>query len=1207
MKQGNLNAKDDAYVPLIYSQKLDELISDPNIKNIAVTAPYDSGKTTILKSYFKKRELRYKLGIRYTNHLIFKLNKIKQDLFFRPNLLSAIKDYEFINIPNFFNITTDITGKEDSTEYNDQSVEKAELEAQLEKSIIEQLLYKPNYKKYPDSNLNRLRTHSLLSILISFVYFVFLFGYIVRIYGDKSKFRWLNSLWIWNNHFFQSISFLILSIGSFILFSFLIRTLGKIKLHATTKMGPLELTGDSEEKDVEVLDLFNYYGDELQYYFKQNNTRIVIFEDLDRFKNPLIFQKLRELNNNLNKDGANITFIYSLKDKVFDVENSDTNPAALKAKFFDFIIPIFPIHSYRDSSKTFIYESEQYKLITSNNKKVNYFKERDNELEQKKNKNIKIKENYLRGIGLYISDTREIKNIISETYFYFSELPLKIFDPDQGGTPNAINKVLAMIVYKNEFPEDFDNLASGKKSGIECFINGIDDFRLELLNKKTEENNKKIDSLNFDIKQLESELITDVDILMQIRLKELINNTTNHVVKENNTYYDAEDGIDNIHEFWKEAFDNELKYEDYWGHSHDIKNLNEIEKSIFRSYLLKGTTGNESLLKWKESKKKLENKNEKIQEEIFSLEIKDLFVEYLNNNDEITNANFKFITDHPVLEYLVKQGLIEFDYTDYISPDPYSLTSAEEHFVRIVNNHQSINTPNYRLLRVNRVIKEINLLDDSVNTYQYAYSPDVLAFFAIENNKVEYLDVLVKSAYKKDQPQFILTTIEILVGKSVNLDALFTSISKSWKTYYKDVFSSTDGDLKKQLARQLLSCLANPDFSTEIFNPLKEQKIFENKQFENELLVLAEDKLIQIFKCQTKYDYPNLLFVANYSIEKLKQFIIYKWYQENNINFKIIFTSLANHNLSLFLNKVVATLSISKEYVKQNIFEYYSNEKNATYDDIVSLTELIQEQKKEDDLDPEKYLKVLNVYLDTKEDFNNQVKERILLKDLHLVDLIKEKQFDNNTFLHQLLKNKKIIYNDQIFDALYDNYRDMAKKYALKFESINTIPYFFYNRQWSFVMSCVEDTRFIKKWVELIDEDAKKTDPQVGWSQVEISNKVLSLLARYTSSVNVIREVIAVVNNLDIKAIILKTIFSKPQFKNQFTKQEISKMLFNDSDFIDSWKIDGKHQVSNQELRKEYGAELRQLYDAVPQTFKKKRTQKYIFLKSFDNWFKKSE
>ena len=83
---------------------------------------------------------------------------------------------------------------------------------------------------------------------------------------------------------------------------------------------------------------------------------------------------------------------------------------------------------------------------------------------------------------------------------------------------------------------------------------------------------------------------------------------------------------------------------------------------------------------------------------------------------------------------------------------------------------------------------------------------------------MEYLDVLVKSAYKKDQPQFILTTIEILVGKSVNLDALFTSISKSWKTYYKDVFSSTDGDLKKQLARQLLSCLANPDFSTEIFN-----------------------------------------------------------------------------------------------------------------------------------------------------------------------------------------------------------------------------------------------------------------------------------------------------------------------------------------------------------------------------------------------------
>ena len=46
---GNLNAKDNVYVPKVYSKKLDELIEDKNTNNIAVTAPYDSGKTTMLK------------------------------------------------------------------------------------------------------------------------------------------------------------------------------------------------------------------------------------------------------------------------------------------------------------------------------------------------------------------------------------------------------------------------------------------------------------------------------------------------------------------------------------------------------------------------------------------------------------------------------------------------------------------------------------------------------------------------------------------------------------------------------------------------------------------------------------------------------------------------------------------------------------------------------------------------------------------------------------------------------------------------------------------------------------------------------------------------------------------------------------------------------------------------------------------------------
>ncbi len=539
---GNLNAKDNVYVPKVYSEKLDELIEDPNTNNIAVTAPYDSGKTTMLKSYFKNKENKYKWYVKKTNKFIDGINRIKKYFFFQPNLLANIKDYEFINIPNFFNTIGDEENqkasskdgeKEDFNTENDRN--KINTEIELEKSIIEQLLYKPNTNKYPDSNLSRLKVRSKSSILCSFIYFIFVVSYLIRLFGKSSIFLWFNSLPIWNNFIFQLVSVAVIGIGTWKTFNSIIHAIGRIKLHASTKMGPVELSGDTEHDKGPVIDLFNYYGDELQYYFHRNNIRVVIFEDLDRFNTPLIFQKLHELNSNLNKSGNSITFIYSLKDKVFSVKGTETSAAALKAKFFDAIIPVFPIHSYRDSSKTFIRESEQYGFVNINSEdKEDYFRERDKELEEKKASGIKIDDKYLKGLGLYIFDTREIKNIISETYFYFAELPLKMFQEEKGGDSNAINKLLAMMVYKNECPEDFDKLASGKKSKLENFINGIDNIKAVLVNEEVEGNNEKINDLNSKINILKSQLTPDINILMRVKMQPLIDNAYRQTIRINN-------------------------------------------------------------------------------------------------------------------------------------------------------------------------------------------------------------------------------------------------------------------------------------------------------------------------------------------------------------------------------------------------------------------------------------------------------------------------------------------------------------------------------------------------------------------------------------------------------------------------------------------------------------------------------------------------
>ncbi|PAB51880.1 hypothetical protein A3P64_09670, partial [Lactobacillus johnsonii] len=743
---------------------------------------------------------------------------------------------------------------------------KINTEIELEKSIIEQLLYKPNTNKYPDSNLSRLKVRSKSSILCSFIYFIFVVSYLIRLFGKSSIFLWFNSLPIWNNFIFQLVSVAVIGIGTWKTFNSIIHAIGRIKLHASTKMGPVELSGDTEHDKGPVIDLFNYYGDELQYYFHRNNIRVVIFEDLDRFNTPLIFQKLHELNSNLNKSGNSITFIYSLKDKVFSVKGTETSAAALKAKFFDAIIPVFPIHSYRDSSKTFIRESEQYGFVNINSEdKEDYFRERDKELEEKKASGIKIDDKYLKGLGLYIFDTREIKNIISETYFYFAELPLKMFQEEKGGDSNAINKLLAMMVYKNECPEDFDKLASGKKSKLENFINGIDNIKAVLVNEEVEGNNEKINDLNSKINILKSQLTPDINILMRVKMQPLIDNAYRQTIRINNHSWSDTTDPDEVQEFWREVLNNDLKYEVPYRGGKEVVSLSSMEKHIFRSYLFDNKNMNEISRELNSEKEEIERENDRLQYSTSQLQIKDMltndtFIKFENkkekeSSDDLVAETIKFIAKNKVLRYLLQQGLIEFDYTDYISPDPYNLTSIEENFVRFVINRKSISISNYRLARVERVIREINNLDSSSHRYKYAYSPDILKYFAEKEIHINYVNVLIESAKDKKQPEFILNSIESLSDFNLGMSNLIKCISKVWIDYYAVAFEKLNSERKNELSRFLLSYLSkNGDHSEDLFNALKKQKIFEDEKFEKEFLVLGEDKFTNIL---TLYDtYP---------------------------------------------------------------------------------------------------------------------------------------------------------------------------------------------------------------------------------------------------------------------------------------------------------------------------------------------------------------
>lgn len=1219
---GNLNAKDNVYVPKVYSEKLDELIEDPNTNNIAVTAPYDSGKTTMLKSYFKNKENKYKWYVKKTNKFIDGINRIKKYFFFQPNLLANIKDYEFINIPNFFNTIGDEENqkasskdgeKEDFNTENDRN--KINTEIELEKSIIEQLLYKPNTNKYPDSNLSRLKVRSKSSILCSFIYFIFVVSYLIRLFGKSSIFLWFNSLPIWNNFIFQLVSVAVIGIGTWKTFNSIIHAIGRIKLHASTKMGPVELSGDTEHDKGPVIDLFNYYGDELQYYFHRNNIRVVIFEDLDRFNTPLIFQKLHELNSNLNKSGNSITFIYSLKDKVFSVKGTETSAAALKAKFFDAIIPVFPIHSYRDSSKTFIRESEQYGFVNINSEdKEDYFRERDKELEEKKASGIKIDDKYLKGLGLYIFDTREIKNIISETYFYFAELPLKMFQEEKGGDSNAINKLLAMMVYKNECPEDFDKLASGKKSKLENFINGIDNIKAVLVNEEVEGNNEKINDLNSKINILKSQLTPDINILMRVKMQPLIDNAYRQTIRINNHSWSDTTDPDEVQEFWREVLNNDLKYEVPYRGGKEVVSLSSMEKHIFRSYLFDNKNMNEISRELNSEKEEIERENDRLQYSTSQLQIKDMltndtFIKFENkkekeSSDDLVAETIKFIAKNKVLRYLLQQGLIEFDYTDYISPDPYNLTSIEENFVRFVINRKSISISNYRLARVERVIREINNLDSSSHRYKYAYSPDILKYFAEKEIHINYVNVLIESAKDKKQPEFILNSIESLSDFNLGMSNLIKCISKVWIDYYAVAFEKLNSERKNELSRFLLSYLSkNGDHSEDLFNALKKQKIFEDEKFEKEFLVLGEDKFTNILTLYDTYPYLDIEFVSLYSLEKLKQVVIYKWYEENMDNFKTIFDKFANNKFKVLIENK-DELKLSDNFIKDCIFNYYGNKNTATFDDLMSLEKFIATDNSDENVN--NHLRILTVYLETTIEFTDSEKHQLLEK-LGLAKLIKENKFENINILVELINKNKLSYDKAILEALCEIQIDLAVTYSLKLEREDNVGNFFYSLPWNFICRYLNETEYPGKVVKLIDMDSNNDNSNMGWADIDLLTDAFERILNYTQSIIVMRKLIETVKPLDRKKLILKKLFSKDKFKNQFTKSEISTFLFGEKDFIESWRINGRSVItSDKDLLNNYSAELSLLYDELPATFKKKGTKNKIILrKQFDDWFKK--
>jgi hypothetical protein len=207
---------------------------------------------------------------------------------------------------------------------------------------------------------------------------------------------------------------------------------------------------------------FDEYLDEIVYFFQTSKTEVVIFEDLDRFKDPHIFETLRELNlllNNAEQTGAKpIRFVYAIRDSIFEqldalddekqppgtddqglavAESQKVEERRLKStnrtKFFDLVVPMVPFISHRTSRE---WIRDELKTV--------------DEAQRPTSQVIDI-------VSAHLTDMRLIKNICNE----FDIFRRRILAAD-GLTELTADRLFASIVYKNLYLADYEDIRNGR-------------------------------------------------------------------------------------------------------------------------------------------------------------------------------------------------------------------------------------------------------------------------------------------------------------------------------------------------------------------------------------------------------------------------------------------------------------------------------------------------------------------------------------------------------------------------------------------------------------------------------------------------------------------------------------------------------------------------------------------------------------------------
>ncbi|SEI86983.1 hypothetical protein SAMN04488113_12721 [Alkalibacterium gilvum] len=885
-----------------YEEALDFALADEETINIAITGIYGSGKTSVLESYKNKE----------TSSKTFEKS-----------------DYLHISLADFEQSNADKdNGKHDISD------------KVLEGKILNQLLHQVNTKKIPQSifrlkrNISKWRVLLSTAFIILFIINLFL---VWRFPGENLKTVFLII-------FFAQLSCIIYFLVRLQLNK---RIFKRLSIRSKNIESDIEIFEDSDSS------YFDKYLDDVIYLFYNSGAKVIVFEDLDRFDNNLIFAKLKEINtlvNNRKNKNEKIKFIYMIKDDMFLSKD--------RTKFFDFILPIIPFINPSNSYDELRSLLEQQSDL-NDSEKVTLFELFDSK--------------FLLKLSIYIDDMRLLKNIVNEFLIYHGRLNQITLN---------VNKLLAFIVYKNIFPNDFAKIQINRGFVYHLF-NNKEAYIEHEKNRLTEE----IKELNLRIEASTKEHLKskhEIYALFFDGIKNYFNIEVNG--KQENQFT-------NRSEFIKEIINADYKVQGkgYYNRIDNIdlsENFKRIESQSEFNQRLKAIEDKNNIEELREvTQRKIDEKKKlfdmKLHMIISRKDIETAEKQHFAKTELNETSTFQEIKRSPyfdLLVFLITGGYIDEDYHSYITYfHEKSLTVSDKEFLRTV--YDSHNSEGFRYeTKLNRIIEIYNRLDTS--------------------------DFMKKEVLNFDLFNYILTN-KSLAHRSENMRNLFTQI---YQTNNIGFFMELYNQLEKKARFEILNQLNGyaPSLFEKIIrdeNIVEKDKcevvadalsiytqnqlaVLENKQ--ETLKIFVQDSNILLYQ-QIKYtqrfmDNINYLRIKFTKVEferldsKLRNYVYEKdLYAINLENISSVLKYFYGHKNSQDITHQNYTLvskennSFLKEYIEKNINSYI--EKYLMFSEGIILDEpnaVYTIINNNDDIDDNNKIKYINI-LDQKKILLNKL------------------------------------------------------------------------------------------------------------------------------------------------------------------------------------------------------------------------------------------